>query len=904
MEKYFMDNQAKDYYESIFQTNYLNFLNMFSNQENASVKAADHALNLAETTVKTMYKIQENQLLQSWALEMYVKYNVGIEIDKAIVMRAEQSTEWFNFQNLAGSFFWSRYKQYLLTIKAWPLEVVQAIDETTNEVLQSLGDPNNSEPFDRRGLVLGYVQSGKTANFTGLINKAYDLGYKLVIVLAGMHNDLRAQTQIRLEEEVVGSILDENGKPKGVAQIRDNERIISTWTKVDQDISNSSTGNVAHIDQPTLMVVKKNKDVLESLKGQLQYHKKLYNLDIPVLIIDDEADQASVDTSDPEKSEDPKTINRLIRQILEIFNRKAYVGYTATPFANLLINVNATTQEEGKDLYPKDFIVGLPKPKEYCGPEEYFNVLEEEEDERPSLIRYLPKEEKDLFDSITKKHHGHKFEEVPESMREAMLSFLIVIAIRNLRGQRNVHNSMLIHTSRLKDVQSIIKTEVASEFNNIVNYIQYSPKSNIVEQLRNLYIRDFVETTTNWDVEINVFEWNLVYEEIKQVVEKVEIMEINGNSSDVLAYHDYKDKGLNVIAIGGDKLSRGLTLEGLSITYYYRNTVMYDTLMQMGRWFGFRQGYMDLCRIYTSSNIADYFEHLAIAMVELRKEFDKLARLNLKPREYAIRMLSHPKMSLTSPLKMKNAEPNVLMYHDSLQQTRIFDKDQLFYEANMKAANNLVNIISSRLNETKFGGVKTKYLMARNIPSLHIIEFLSQYRTSEAAYVVNSQKLINYINMANTHNELINWTVAIVDGNENTRIDIGFDKFPVQIGDITINSAVIRGVNRKDNRSDSVDIGAIVAAKQEFVDLDLKEVRKIKDKDTLRSMRPKENGTLLIYPLHPKVGIFSNLNIEFTNKLVPIGIAVSFPSEEVNSTFDKNKIYEKNKTVPEIGGKL
>ncbi|MDD1370698.1 Z1 domain-containing protein, partial [Bacillus sp. MHSD17] len=173
--------------------------------------------------------------------------------------------------------------------------------------------------------------------------------------------------------------------------------------------------------------------------------------------------------------------------------------------------------------------------------------------------------------------------------------------------------------------------------------------------------------------------WPNVYREVKKVIHDIQIMEINGKSEDTLSYYKYKREGLNVIAVGGDKLSRGLTLEGLSITYYYRNTLMYDTLMQMGRWFGYRKGYMDLCRIYTSSTIAEYFEHLAEAMVELRQEFDKLARLSVTPKQYAIKMLSHPKMSLTSPLKMKNAISTGFNYHGKLQQTRLFDIDKDFY---------------------------------------------------------------------------------------------------------------------------------------------------------------------------------------------------------------------------------
>ena len=175
-----------------------------------------------------------------------------------------------------------------------------------------------------------------------------------------------------------------------------------------------------------------------------------------------------------------------------------------------------------------------------------------------------------------------------------------------------------------------------------------------------------------------------------KIIDNVQIMEINGKSEDALAYYKYKQNGLNVIAVGGDKLSRGLTLEGLSITYYYRNTLMYDTLMQMGRWFGYRKGYMDLCRIYTSGTIAENFEHLAEAMVELRQEFDKLAQLKLTPTQYALRMLSHPKMSLTSPLKMKTAIYKGFNYNGKLQQTRLFDLDKDFYVNNMRATENLV----------------------------------------------------------------------------------------------------------------------------------------------------------------------------------------------------------------------
>ncbi|HDR4604107.1 Z1 domain-containing protein [Bacillus cereus] len=893
-----MYNEAKQLFEDTFKSNYLTFIAKYSEQE----KAAEFALKLAVYAIKSIYNINDQESIDDWSLEMYVKHGINIELEKPSIMRNDEPSSWFDKNELTSSFFWNRYKHYLLNIKSWPVESIQSIDDTTNEILKSLGDPKSLEPFDRRGLVLGYVQSGKTANFTGLINKAYDLGYKLIIVLSGMHNDLRSQTQIRLEEEVIGSVLDENGNPKGVAQIRQNDsgHIISTWTTQEKDISSNSVGKVTHINRPTLLVVKKNKTILETLREQLIYHQTLYDLDIPVLIVDDEADQASIDTSDPDKKEDPKTINKLIRQILELFERKAYVGYTATPFANLLINVEAETLEEGKDLYPKDFLVGLSKPKGYCGPEEFFNVFEDADYRRPSHIRFLHQDEIKMFDSIKKKTHGNKFEEVPDSMIKAILSFLITISVRNLRGQRNSHNSMLIHTTRFTDVQRTIKNEIEKQFDNIKNQILFNQDSKIVKSLKRLYENDFIKTTKEWSEEIEVFKWPNVYREVKKVIHDIQIMEINGKSEDTLSYYKYKREGLNVIAVGGDKLSRGLTLEGLSITYYYRNTLMYDTLMQMGRWFGYRKGYMDLCRIYTSSTIAEYFEHLAEAMVELRQEFDKLARLSVTPKQYAIKMLSHPKMSLTSPLKMKNAISTGFNYHGKLQQTRLFDIDKDFYINNMRATEKLINKIVHKVD--LIGDAKTKYHMVKNVDVTLIIDYLREYRTSEKATSVISTQIIDYIQRANQHGELINWNVAIVDGDENQKNNMGV--FPVVFGDVKINNAVIRGTDAfkkyGHRQIDKVDIGAIVAGKEEFIDLGIEDRKSIIDKNQLRMKRKKETGLLLVYPLHPKVEVFDRLGIEFSSNLVPIGIGISFSGDEENSTFNKREIRKKNKTVSEI----
>ncbi|WP_409294057.1 Z1 domain-containing protein [Peribacillus sp. SCS-26] len=885
---------AKILFEQTFSTNYYNLNGHYESQQDA----AEQALMLARMLTEGKYgKIEEIQFSQ-WSLEMFMNYKIGINLTKIHVMKENPEKPWYEPKMTSHAFFWPRYREYLSRIKNWPVEAVDAIDTTTNQIMNALGNPNSLSPFDKRGLVLGYVQSGKTANFTGLINKAYDVGYKLIIVLSGIHNDLRAQTQIRLNEEVVGSTVDKDGNPTGVARIYKNtaEQIISSWTTNDRDISRSGMHDVSNINSKTLMVVKKNKTVLESLLEKLLYLQKLYDdLDVPVLIIDDEADQASVDTSNPDKDEDPRTINRLIRQIIEVFNRKAYVGYTATPFANLLISKDAKTEDEGSDLYPKDFLVGLPKPEEYCGPEEYFNVDEDPDYRRPSLIRHLTSEEIEVFSQLKKKTDADKFEEVPPQMREAILGFILTIAIRNLRGQRKKHNSMLIHTSRLKDVQSTIKDEVENAFDSISKQLLYNAESKVNAELKALYEEDFLVTSKAWEDKLPEFTWAEVYSEIKEAVESIQVFEINGNSKDALDYHQYKEDGLNVIAVGGDKLSRGLTLEGLSITYYFRNTLMYDTLMQMGRWFGYRKGYMDLCRIYTSEEIASHFEHLAIAMIELRQEFDRLAQQGRTPSQYAVKMLSHPSMTLTSPLKMKNAQITNIMYDGTLQQTRLFDAEEEFFSNNMRAASNLVEKLS--FTKTKLGSGKTNYFVASDVAPLDVKEFLRDYRTSKNADKVRADYIADYIDLVNENGELIKWTIAVVDGDADD--SSGIAAFPASIGHLELQNTVVRGVRVSPliNSENAIDLKALVAPNQEYIDLDQKEIKGIKDRVEKRRIRSKENGLLLFYPLNPNVKVFQSTGIGFSNKLVPVGIAISFPATDI----DEKAVYQTNKTVNSLG---
>jgi hypothetical protein len=851
--------------------------NLYTAFKNSGIdNPLDLAMDKAKGKIIKAYGDLDSKDLESLSLEAYSKYG-SINVRKASSIRSKDNIPWFKDANPTYSYFWPRYEKYLQEIKKWSLDTVETIDDTTNDILKSIGNPKSTEKFDKRGLVLGHVQSGKTANFTGLINKAFDVGYKLVIVLAGMHNDLRSQTQLRLEREVVGTVDRITGEKQGVALVKTGGTQVETWTTVQDDISTNNAIGIKNLDKPILLVVKKQKDVLPKLIDLLRNSIKHSEMRPPVLIVDDEADQASVDTSG-KNTNNPSKINQQIRELLSLFNKKSYVGYTATPFANLLIKADTNHIEVGKDLYPKDFVIALPKPDGYCGPDEYFNTTGYTEDNKPMFIRHLSSEDIAILDKMRTNDDSGIFTEVPKSMQEAILAFLLSAAIRNLRGQIGEHNSMLIHTSRLTDLQNSMCGVIKVFYKKLSNDLLYNSKSVYITKLQELYEDDFLKVQGSFESskQFSVLAWEEIYKQIKVVAGKVEVMEINGESEDALEYDKYKLNGLYVIAIGGNKLSRGLTLEGLTISYYYRGSSMYDTLMQMGRWFGFRNAYMDLCRIYTSIDIAENFEYLAVVMSELREEFEKFVRDGATPEEYAVKMLTHKTMTVTSPAKMGTAE-SPITYTGTMQQTRSFEKNKEFYLNNMEATVQFINSVDQEFETTIQG--TTKYHIAKDVPSQVIIDFLKKYKTISSARIVNSKKIADYLSKINKENMLEKFNIAVVDitkatVNSQKAIDNGITPWKVNLGKLSIESAVIRSIDQDKSKGVGVvDLGAIVAANQEFIDI----VNRTTDKKANIKLRSIENPLLLVYPIHPQVKSFKKLNIDFNENLVPIGLAFSFP---------------------------
>lgn len=870
------------------------------------------SLEQVELAVESVLQIPQYKHLNKETLTKEILSNYNIRMDDFRIIEAfERKKPWINDKkaNIKWN-FWKRYSDYLLIEKNLPQNVVNQLDKLTDKTLDSLFDPTINVLLHKYGLVVGQVQSGKTSNYTGLICKAADSGFKLIIVLAGIHNNLRSQTQIRLDEGFLGfntkfAQVFNNENPEGiwigVGRISRSEIAHSITSCLDNgDFSQgafNSLGLNFNTNEPIIAVVKKNPRILERIKQWLTAQAtdvdgKRVILNKSLLLIDDEADNASINTN-PENDEATK-INKLIRGIIELFDKSGYVGYTATPFANIFIPI----QED--QLFPRDFIINIPAPSNYIGPERIFGFKLEDDNTVESTLPIINRI--DDYEEYFPSKHKKKSElpdDIPDSLKQAIKCFIITCAIRCFRGQVKVHNSMLIHVSRYTNWQNKIKQLVENNF----NYYRRGIEMNIpliMEELRRTFEVDTdkyksFKTISNKISQQPLFEneqtnlscsWNDIKDKLYESSMKIQVNEINGGSADVLNYMDYKD-GLSVITIGGDKLSRGLTLEGLSISYYLRASKMYDTLMQMGRWFGYRPGYVDLCRLFTSKEINEWFCHITLASEELRDEFDYMSNVaGSTPEQYALKVRTHPGvLQISASNKIRRAEYIEVSWSGRLVETYQLRKDTDSINANLDATVNMIQSIDIPLS---IDYSQSNYVWKECIPSNIIKNFLNNFRVPDSLKKVNPMYLIDYINVCEKNGELYNWSIAIMSKKET---NIRFKK---------INGFDIGCWERSDakERSDNdtyfiIKNHILASAKDEAVDLP-QDIKDAAYKKTIESnpkysydyaqgevlrneFRSPNNPLLLIYFLDPK-GAFGEV---YESEPI-IGFAISFPSSKTN----------------------
>ncbi|MGE0055382.1 MAG: Z1 domain-containing protein [Hyphomicrobium sp.] len=861
--------------------------------------------------------------------ELIRRFSLWIGRD-ATLENTEGHRDWLTAARKRDWRYWQRYREWLerkLSIKA-----VEALDVSTDGVLSLLEDPKRDGPWDRRGLVVGHVQSGKTSHYSGLICKSADAGYKIIIVLAGLHNNLRSQTQIRLDEAFLGykttAFDGEALVPVGVSEIDADPEIrpnYATNRAENGDFSTKIARNlgVTPEQRPWLFVIKKNKTVLERLLGWIRNHVanardketgRPVVTNLPLLLIDDEADHASVDTKEilldengkPDDEHEPTAINRRIRRILHSFSRSAYVGYTATPFANIFIHEQAATRDEGPDLFPAGFIVSLAAPSNYVGPARVFGARSElGRAAGLPLVRkvsdhevWMPPRHKNgwvpLYEGLN---------ELPPSLNEAIDAFILACALRRLRGQDAEHSSMLIHVTRFTSVQKLVHAQVAERVRQVRQRLQRRTAGHetVLASFRTLWERDFVPTTAAMCEQLpdecaqsGTPGWSDIEAVLAESVSDIQVRMINGTAKDALDYSENQETGLKVIAIGGDKLARGLTLEGLTVSYFLRASKMYDTLMQMGRWFGYRQGYLDLGRLYTTGELVEWFEHIADASEELREEFDLMAASRSTPREYGLKVQSHPVLMVTSSIKMRTARDLELSFSGGLAETINFHREPAILQHNVNAARRLISNLGPKETNPRRQRAGKEHVWKghvwNDVPADRVLDFLETYRSHPEARKANSLLLAEFIRSLVAEHELTHWTIALIGGGEGASLYLTED---VSV-DMLQRSA-------HGEHTDRYSIRRLMSPRDEAIDLDdtswllaLADTRKAFHADpgrnaskdepeapngpAIRKVRPKERGVLFLYAIDPAL---AGDDVRLPEDTPPvIAFAASFPASQ------------------------
>lgn len=566
-----------------------------------------------------------------------------IKTDEELIAISDDNVQrWLDSER--DSIKWTHWNAYtnMLKKQGRPEDTIISNEEVIDAVLDLSGDPSTPGNWSRRGLVMGNVQSGKTQNYIGLINKAIDCGYKTIILLGGHLNDLRKQTQERVDEGVLGReskhlINAKKGptKPIGVGEFQINTINSGTTTMGDftKDFANKLGFSLEGSD-PVIFTIKKHSGMMKRLFEWVRDHhfldvdnNKLLNG--PLLLIDDEADYATINTK--HHREEITSTNSGIRNILSLFTKSTYVGYTATPFANIFIDPDDNTYSDKDDLFPTDFMVKIPAPNNYMGQNYYFI------DQTDALIHL--EHDNPLYELKSK----DEITFIPESLKSAVRAFVIVCSVRAFRGQGKSHNSMLVNVSHLKVHQDKLELLIDEYFNELKAAFGAYSGLGFLQARKNKLLKELEDTFYEvFDIKQN---YSNVFSEMTAAFNKIKVWAINqskGKNEKVLDYSSNKDNGLNVIVIGGHKLSRGLTLEGLSISYFARNSKAYDTLMQMCRWFGYRPRYDDLCKVYMSEESESWYCFIANAIDELYRELHIMKERGLKPKDFGLKVREHP----------------------------------------------------------------------------------------------------------------------------------------------------------------------------------------------------------------------------------------------------------------------
>ena len=836
------------------------------------------------------------------------------------IEKADENLPWLNEKRANLDFangFWGRYKEYLEIEKNFAPDVINKLDRLTDSILDNLFDPSLKITINKKGLVVGQVQSGKTANYTGLVCKAADSGFKLIIIMAGIHNNLRSQTQLRIDESFLGfdtqhtRAFDQRSIQIGVGDPYFGPPIVahSLTSSIEKGDFTQGAANALGLNfntsEPIVAVIKKNPHVLRRiyqwLAAQSSEDNELGRVirNKSLLLIDDEADNASINISnDPERQ---SSINGWITQILNLFGKNAYVGYTATPFANIFIPL------DDQNLFPRNFIKNIPAPSNYIGPEKIFGFSPLAEDETSETVLPIVNRINDYTDFVPDKHKKDDQlpTSLPESLKRAIRCFIITCTIRRLRGQTTVHNSMLVHVSRFQRWQDHIAELVSNQFIYYRRGIDQNDPA-IINEFKKTFEQDgdgyksyvsvskqIIDSELNaLDSQIEIHQWSDVLKHLNDAASRIEVKSIHGGSGEALDYFDHKN-GLSVIAVGGNKLSRGLTLEGLSISYYLRASRMYDTLMQMGRWFGYRGGYVDLCRLFTSRELNEWFCHITLASEELREEFDYMSEIaGSTPEQYALKIRTSPDGLMISAInKMRNAVTVQISWAGRLVESYEFKKEIPVINNNLNTLKNFISTLPPNYKE------KDNALLWFDIPATEVINFFEGILSIENLKKAEPKKIIQFINAQLKNNELTDWRIALMS-KPNAK---NFTDFDVNGSEISIGQWLRTEDGSDQNSNENIYYlrkSHIISPWDEFIDFtDEEKIRALEITNERRTKEGKANypngqivrneirdpkkPLLLIYLLDTEESLQYFPLPEGTNPFV--GYAISFPKSNFNA---------------------
>ncbi|HPF39595.1 MAG TPA: Z1 domain-containing protein [Phycisphaerae bacterium] len=671
----------------------------------------------------------------------------GVTMTIGAVLTEREYEPWLDAaQAEIDPYYWNRYRK-LLGDKHFSGQVIAKSDEVTDRILGLMESPDRDGPWDRRGMVVGHVQSGKTANYTGLICKAADAGYKLIVVIAGIHNNLRNQTQLRIDEGFVGRdsarLLSKTSERfVGVGRYDQTRRPVTFTNSVKDFNKQMATGlgiQLQALNEPAVFVIKKNPTTLKNLIDWLREHSAGHNgetVDIPMLLIDDEADNASINIR--YGKDEVSRINGRIRELLKLFGRSCYVGYTATPFANIFIDPDTYDAMVGQDLFPRHFVVSLDPPSNYFGPESVFLNSDQ------AVVRHIDDNE----DLLPLRHKiDHVVAALPPSLIDALRAFVLTRAIRLLRGHRTAHCSMLVNASRFTNVQKQLRNEIHSRLTRLQDAVRVHGALPLNQAMRNPEIASLHDI---WHREFSDagHVWAEVLQSLHDSAAPIKVVEINSKSSGTLNYADHSSNGLSVVAVGGFSLSRGLTLEGLNISYFLRNSMMYDTLMQMGRWFGYRPDYADLCRVWMPEEAEGWYSHVAESIEMLRDELRQMEAAGATPEQFGLKVRSHPDtLIVTARNKIGSGEKVVVSIGlgNHFVETAILKREESVLARNLNAARRLASSMeNSKTKLSKADKVKTGWLV-RGVPVALIKDFLSGFDNHPGALITDPGPIRRYI---------------------------------------------------------------------------------------------------------------------------------------------------------------